>query len=263
MRVILFVLDGLRPDGLQQASTPHVDRLISQGASTYTARTVMPSSTLPCHTSMFRGVTPQRHGILTNTWVPQVRPVPSLVDVLHQAGKRTAFFYNWEQLRDLADPGSLDRSYYMNNCHEPNGDLGIGQLGRGDAARMDARFRLCLSRLHRYSWPRPRLDVGRISGHYWAGRYSHWRGAEGSQPRRDRSHRHQRPRRARAHPRYGNGRGHDHPVGNLRSCGISRTELAAAGEHHRQPNYHCRFARSGTGTRLGRTSGARSPRIAN
>ena len=122
MRVILFVLDGLRPDGLQQASTPHVDRLISQGACTYTARTVMPSSTLPCHTSMFRGVPPQRHGILTNTWVPQVRPIPSLVDVLHQAGKRTAFFYNWEQLRDLADPGSLDRSYYMNNCHEPNGD---------------------------------------------------------------------------------------------------------------------------------------------
>ena len=62
-RVILFVLDGLRPDGLQQAPTPHVDCLISQGASTYTARTVMPSSTLPCHTSMFRGVTPQRHGI--------------------------------------------------------------------------------------------------------------------------------------------------------------------------------------------------------
>ena len=56
----------------------------------------MPSATLPCHTSMFRGVTPERHGITTNTWVPQVRPVPSLVDVLHRAGKRTAFFYNWE-----------------------------------------------------------------------------------------------------------------------------------------------------------------------
>ena len=30
-RVILFVLDGLRPDGLQQASTPCVDRLITPG----------------------------------------------------------------------------------------------------------------------------------------------------------------------------------------------------------------------------------------
>ncbi len=133
MRVILFVIDGLRPDGLQQAATPCMDRLIRQGASTYTARTVMPSATLPCHTSMFRGVPPQRHGIITNTYVPQVRPVPSLVDVLHQAGKRTAFFYNWEPLRDLADPGSLDRSYYMNNCHEPDGD---GELARLAAATL-------------------------------------------------------------------------------------------------------------------------------
>ena len=127
-RLILFVIDGLRPDGLQQASTPCIDRLIGTGASTYVARTVMPSATLPCHTSMFRGVLPQRHGITTNTWVPQVRPVPSLVDVLHQAGKRTAFFYNWEPLRDLADPGSLDRSYYMNNCHEPDGDWELAGL---------------------------------------------------------------------------------------------------------------------------------------
>lgn len=127
-RLILFVIDGLRPDGLQQASTPCIDRLIGAGASTYAARTVMPSATLPCHTSMFRGVTPQRHGITTNTWVPQVRPVPSLVDVLHQAGKRTAFFYNWEPLRDLAAPGSLDRSYYVNNCHAPDGDWELAGL---------------------------------------------------------------------------------------------------------------------------------------
>ncbi|NKB65951.1 MAG: sulfatase-like hydrolase/transferase [Candidatus Latescibacteria bacterium] len=127
-QVLLFVIDGLRPDGLQQADTPCIDGLIARGASTLAARTVMPSATLPCHTSMFRGVTPQRHGIITNTWVPQVRPVPSLVDVLHQAGKRTAFFYNWEQLRDLADPGSLDRSYYINNCYESDGDMELAQL---------------------------------------------------------------------------------------------------------------------------------------
>lgn len=82
---------------------------------------------------MFRGVTPQRHGMTPHTGVPQVRPVPSLVEVLHQAGKRTAFFYNWEPWRDLADPGSLDRSYYMNHCHEPNGD--------GEWARLAAATR--------------------------------------------------------------------------------------------------------------------------
>ncbi len=94
---------GCGPTACNRHPPPCIDRLIREGASTYAARTVMPSATLPCHTSMLRGVPPQRHGITINTWVPQVRPVPSLVDVLHQAGKRTAFFYNWEQLRDLAD----------------------------------------------------------------------------------------------------------------------------------------------------------------
>ena len=56
--VVLFVIDGMRPDGLQQADTPHIDNVFQRGAYTYTARTVMPSGTLPAHTSMFRGVGP-------------------------------------------------------------------------------------------------------------------------------------------------------------------------------------------------------------
>ena len=125
--VVLFVLDGLRPDGLQQADTPHMDGIFEGGAFTYSARTVMPSATLPCHTSMFRSVTPDRHGITTNTWVPQVRPVPSITDIVHGAGRPTSAFYNWEQLRDLADPGSLDRSYYTSNCRDAVGDLEIAE----------------------------------------------------------------------------------------------------------------------------------------
>ena len=35
---------------------------------------------------------PERHGTVTNTYVPQVRPVRSLVEVLHSAGKTTAMF---------------------------------------------------------------------------------------------------------------------------------------------------------------------------
>ena len=120
--VVLFVIDGLRPDGLQQATTPHIDAFIAAGAHTYGARAVMPSATLPCHSSMFRGVTPERHGITTNTFVPIVRPVPSVTDVVHRAGRRTAAFYSWDQLRDLAAPGSLDYACLINNYRRPDGD---------------------------------------------------------------------------------------------------------------------------------------------
>ena len=125
---ILVVIDGCRPDGIQQAHTPNIDSLIARGAYTFNAQSVVPSSTLPCHTSMFRGVTPARHGITTNTWVPMVRPVPSIVETARAMNRKTAFIYNWEQLRDLAAPGSLDFSYFTANCEEREGDLTIARI---------------------------------------------------------------------------------------------------------------------------------------
>src|SRR5688500_16008868 len=94
-RVVLCSIDGMRPDALLAANTPTMDRLARQGAFTGTARTVMPSSTLPCHTSMLRGVDTARHGITSNTFQPLVRPVPSLIDVAYDQGRTTGFFYNW------------------------------------------------------------------------------------------------------------------------------------------------------------------------
>ena len=77
---------------------------------------------------MFRGVTPSRHGITTNTWVPPVRPVPSIVEWAHAMRRKTAFIYDWEPLRDLAAPGSLDFSYFRDNLDDPEGDLTMARI---------------------------------------------------------------------------------------------------------------------------------------
>ncbi len=114
--VVLFSIDGMRPDGVTQADTPTFDRLMKQGSWTLNAQTVMPSVTLPCHTSMLRGVDVPRHGITSNTFQPLARPVPSAIDAIHAAGKRTGFFYNWGELRDLSEPGSLDISYFVQDA---------------------------------------------------------------------------------------------------------------------------------------------------
>jgi predicted AlkP superfamily pyrophosphatase or phosphodiesterase len=119
--VVLFLIDGLRPEAITPETMPHVWSLKEKGRWTLTARTVMPSSTLPCHMSLFHSVPPERHGIVTNTYTPPVRPVPGLFEVLQQARRRSAMFYNWEQLRDLARPGSLTVSVYR-NMNEPGGD---------------------------------------------------------------------------------------------------------------------------------------------
>jgi len=112
-RTILILIDGMRPDALQAARTPTMDRIMQAGFYHLSAQTVMPSITLPCHMSLFHSVTPARHGITSNTYTPMARPIRGLFDVLSQAGFSTASFYNWEQLRDLSLPGSLTASLML------------------------------------------------------------------------------------------------------------------------------------------------------
>lgn len=106
-KVLLISIDGMRPDGLQQCGNPCVKELEKLCAYTYSAKAVMPSMTLPCHFSMAHSVTPYRHGILTNTYVPQVRPVKGIFEKIREAGGKSAMYYCWEQLRDIAQPSSL------------------------------------------------------------------------------------------------------------------------------------------------------------
>ena len=111
-KVLMVLVDGMRPDALPLCGHPLFSRLTEESAYTLSARTVFPSVTLPCHMSLFHSVEPERHGILTNLYVPQVRPVKGLFDVLHLYKKRCAMFYNWEELRDLSRPGALSYSYF-------------------------------------------------------------------------------------------------------------------------------------------------------
>ena len=111
-KVILFSIDGMRPDGLMQCGNPYVQELMKTGSYCLKARSAQPSVTLPCHMTMFHSVPPMRHGITTNTYVPQMRPVSGLFEQISMAGGNSAMFYGWEPLRDVARPGSLKNAEY-------------------------------------------------------------------------------------------------------------------------------------------------------
>ncbi len=110
MKTILIIVDGMRPDSLSDVEV--AQKIIGESAYTMTAETVYPSVTLPCHISLFHSVTPQRHGTTTNIYTPQVRPIKGLCEVLKQADKRSAIFFNWEEIRDVSRPNSLIRSCF-------------------------------------------------------------------------------------------------------------------------------------------------------
>ncbi|HZJ57998.1 MAG TPA: alkaline phosphatase family protein [Clostridia bacterium] len=121
-KVILILVDGMRPDGLLECENPYVPHLLESSCTFMDSQTIMPSVTLPCHMSLFHSVPADRHGILTNTWVPQVRPVKGIFDVLAQNNKKSASFYNWEELRDLGKPGTLTKSLYLALGDHENSD---------------------------------------------------------------------------------------------------------------------------------------------
>ena len=113
-KVILMSIDGMRPDGLMECGSEHLERLKAMGSYTFNAQTVFPSKTLPCHMSIFLGVPPMRHGILTNTFVPQVHTITGVFEKIRALGGECAFFYGWEPLRDVASPGSCKYATYFN-----------------------------------------------------------------------------------------------------------------------------------------------------
>lgn len=121
-KVILISIDGMRPDGMKKCGNPYVEELEKMCTYTYSGQSMNPSVTFPCHFSMTHSVTPQRHGILTNTYLPQVRPVMGIFEKVKNAGGVSAMFYGWEPLRDIALPGTLKFSTYINAYMKESSD---------------------------------------------------------------------------------------------------------------------------------------------
>ena len=121
-KVILISVDGMRPDGFLSCKNPYINQMMCNSYYTLEGQTVLPPVTLPCFMSLFHSVTPQRHGITTNTYLPMARPLPGLFEQLKNGGKVCAMYYGWEPLRDVARPGSLRYAGYIHSYAEESSD---------------------------------------------------------------------------------------------------------------------------------------------
>ena len=121
-KVIFISIDGMRPDGFLNCGNEYVNELMAMSSYTMVGSACDPAVTLPCHMSMFLSVPPERHGILTNTYTPLVRPLNGLFEVLKASQKRSAMFYGWEELRDVSRPGSLEKADFIEAYSDENTD---------------------------------------------------------------------------------------------------------------------------------------------
>lgn len=92
------------------AGAPNIMGLASRGAFTWRAKTIMPSTTLPSHTSMLSGYTPDAHGITWDDYAPMRGPiqVPTLFSVARAGGKRTALVAGKDKFQLFRDTGACD-----------------------------------------------------------------------------------------------------------------------------------------------------------
>ncbi|MGH7800670.1 MAG: ectonucleotide pyrophosphatase/phosphodiesterase [Thermodesulfobacteriota bacterium] len=107
---VVITLDGLRPDAISKSNAPNIKLLMKGGSYSLEAITVIPSRTIPAHTSLVTGLSPQRHGMTLNRWMPSMGYVSAetIFSIAKKHGLKTAMFVGKDKLEYLAKPGSVD-----------------------------------------------------------------------------------------------------------------------------------------------------------
>jgi predicted AlkP superfamily pyrophosphatase or phosphodiesterase len=147
--VFVISIDGGKPAVIAQSDMPALNRLVHEGASTWTATTIYPSVTLPSHTSMLTGVGPKKHKITWNKWKPRkgVVRVPTVFAEAKAAGFSTAMFVGKEKFRHLAQPWTLDYFDYGQDAASANQTTGARTLSKKStlfAAQVAQRAATCI-----------------------------------------------------------------------------------------------------------------------
>ena len=109
--VVVISIDGLRPDAIEKFGATTLQRLMREGSYTLRAKTIMPSRTLPSHTSMLTGEEPGEHGITWNENETEDHghvAVPTVFAEAHARGFQTAAFFSKGKFNHLAVPSTLD-----------------------------------------------------------------------------------------------------------------------------------------------------------
>ena len=108
--VFIISFDQGNPELFQTNDLPTFNGIVAEGAHTWSAYTVIPSLTLPSHTSMLTGLGLQAHQVLWNGYAPEkgLVTVPTIFSLAKQRGLVTAMFVGKEKFKHLNLPGSLD-----------------------------------------------------------------------------------------------------------------------------------------------------------
>ena len=130
--VVVISIDGLRPDAIEKFGALTLQRLMREGSYSLQAKTIMPSKTLPSHSSMLTGEEPSKHGITWNSNKMDQHGhvvIPTVFAQARERGLRTAAFFSKGKFNHLAVPNTLDHVRVPNGGNRWNADQTVKHVG--------------------------------------------------------------------------------------------------------------------------------------
>ncbi|HRP32566.1 MAG TPA: alkaline phosphatase [Agriterribacter sp.] len=124
--VIVIGVDGMSPDGIRNAATPVMDRMISDGAIKWKVRTVLTTASSQNWASMIMGAGPEQHGIIDNDWERDNHTLPPII-----AGKEGIFPTIFQLIREQKPGVEIGAVYHWR---------GFGRLFEKTAVNYDKNF---------------------------------------------------------------------------------------------------------------------------
>jgi len=108
--VFIVSFDQGNPKLIEETDMPTFHEMEAHGAHAAEAFTIVPSVTLPAHTSMLTGVGIQKHQLTWNDYRPTngFVTVPTVFSLAKARGLKTAMFVGKEKFKHLALPGTVD-----------------------------------------------------------------------------------------------------------------------------------------------------------
>ncbi|MGC4118288.1 MAG: alkaline phosphatase family protein [Myxococcales bacterium] len=116
-RVLLVSVDGMGQEVAQRCEAPVLRALRERGSSTLAALTTNTAKTLPSHTAMLTGVSPEKHGIDWNDAFHGYPKFPTLFEVVkrHRPELTTAMVAGKAKFATFTRPGALDWVFVPEN----------------------------------------------------------------------------------------------------------------------------------------------------
>ncbi len=119
--VVIIGVDGMSVQGTIEAQTPTFDEIKGNGAYSYQARNVFPTSSSPNWNAMLTSATASMTGVSSNEWRHDKYSLPPMLanengwfpDVFYAIKKqeptfKTAAVYHWSGFKNLYDPSFVD-----------------------------------------------------------------------------------------------------------------------------------------------------------